>query len=101
MLTRQLSHGMSYDMKSVTTLELRQSLSKVANLLEQDGEPLLLKRGKRPIAVIISLRDYEERFVEKAACDARRSLLADIDALARSSEDPTPAADLLHETRYA
>ncbi len=91
---------MSYDMKSVTALELRQSFSKIANLLEQNQEPVLLLRGKKPIAVLISLRDYEERFAEKAAREARRALLAEIDDLARPSTDTTPAADVLHEARY-
>lgn len=60
---------------------------------------MLLQRGRRPVAVLISLRDFQERFVEKAAAEARDAVLAEIDALARPSADSTPSADVLRDLR--
>src|SRR5947199_246946 len=58
-------------MKSVNALTLRQSLGGVLRQLERGGEPILVQRGRQPAAVLISLRDYQERFVDREA-DARR-----------------------------
>lgn len=86
-------------MKRVNALALRQSLGKVVAALERDGRPILLERGRRPVAVLISLKDFEERFVEQAASAARERLLEEMDALARRSTDPTPAVEILRELR--
>lgn len=86
-------------MKRVNALALRQSLGKVVASLERTGEPILLEKGRRPVAVLISLRDFEERFVEKAATEARERILEEIDRLARPSIDPTPTVEVLRELR--
>lgn len=88
-------------MKRVNALELRQSLGKVVAALQRTGEPILVEKGRKPVAVLISLEDFHERFVEKAAAEARERVLADIDALARESVDPTPAVEILRELRGA
>ena len=74
-------------MKRVTALQLRQSLGKVVATLQRTGEPILLEKGRRPVAVLVSLKDFQERFVEKAAVEARERILAEMDALATESAD--------------
>lgn len=69
---------MSGDMKELTAVELRQSLGRVARSLEKDGEPILLKIGRRPVGVIVSLRDFRERFALEAAKAERRKLVGEI-----------------------
>ena len=86
-------------MKRVGALALRQSLGRVVAMLQRTGEPVLLQRGRRPVAVLISLRDFQERFVEKAASEAREAVLAEIDALARPAADSTPGTDVLRDLR--
>lgn len=86
-------------MKTVNALQLRQSLGAVVEELERSGEPVLLQKGRRPVAVLISLRDFQERFVERAAAEAREELLARMDRLARPATDPTPAVEILRELR--
>ncbi len=49
------------------------------------------------MAVLISARDFQERFVERAAADARQEILAQMDRLARASADPKPAVEILRE----
>lgn len=86
-------------MKRITALELRQSLGKVIEQLVQTGEPLLLEKGRKPVAVLISLRDFHERFVEKSAAEARDAILREIDAIATDSVHKTPAVEVLQELR--
>lgn len=90
---------MSYDMKTINAVQLRQSLGKVVADLEAGGEPILLARGKRVVAALISLKDFEERFVARAASRARRRIIEEMDEMARPSSDTADSARLLRELR--
>lgn len=72
-------------MHKVNALQLRQSVSKIVSRLQKNGEPILLEKGRKPVAVIISLEDFKKRFVEKDADEQRKKLQARIVALARKS----------------
>lgn len=86
-------------MKKVNALELRQSLGKVISAMERTGEPILVEKSRRPVAVLISLRDFQERFAEKDAAEARERVLEEMDGLATASVESTPAAEILRELR--
>lgn len=86
-------------MKRVSALDLRQSMGRIVARLERTGEPIVLEKGRKPVAVLISLRDFEERFVETAAAEARIRILDRMDSLARPSEDRTPAVEVLRDLR--
>ena len=88
-------------MKRVNALELRQSLGKVIAALERTGEPIMLEKGRKPVGVIISLRDFQERFVETAAAEARADVLREMDRLARPASDATPTTAVLRDLRRA
>lgn len=68
-------------MKSVNALQLRQSLGSVLEQLATSGKPVLIRRGRNPAAVLISLRDYRERFVDRQADEQRRAVVARLKAL--------------------
>ncbi len=88
-------------MREVTALQLRQSLGKVISRLMRTGEPVLLKKGREPVGVLISLKDFEERFVDKAAHERRLGIMDAIEALARDSSDDVSSAQALRELRDA
>jgi len=86
-------------MKKVNALQLRQSLGKVVATLLRTGEPVLLEKGRKPVAVLISLDDFRERFVEKDASSEREAIVAAIDELAMPSVDRTPGVEILRGLR--
>lgn len=65
-------------MKSVTAIQLRQSVRKILTALKKNNEPLLLCQGKEPAAVIISLEDYKTKFYDKVIAAKRRKVIAEI-----------------------
>lgn len=65
-------------MREVNAVDLRKSVGEVARLLEETGEPILLKVGRKPVGVIVSLRDFNERFALQAAAVERRRLVEEI-----------------------
>lgn len=84
-------------MKRVNALQLRQSMGKVLSELDRTGEPILLEKGRKPVGVIVSLQDYQERFAERVAAEARARIFDEIDELAMTSADETPVVEVLRD----
>ncbi|MDE0626175.1 MAG: tyrosine-type recombinase/integrase [Bryobacterales bacterium] len=49
----------------VTTSELRQSVRKVLDRIENHGPPVVICRRRAPAAVLVNLADYHERYVQR------------------------------------
>jgi len=82
----------------VNALQLRQSLGKILDRLKQEDEPIIIEKGREPVAVLISLRMFRERFVDFREEQKRRALLEKF----RHAATP-PAVDsieALRELRY-
>jgi prevent-host-death family protein len=62
-------------MKTVNALKLRQQLRSVLRELQESGRPVLIERNSRPAAVLISLEDYQRRFVDREADAKRREMV--------------------------
>jgi prevent-host-death family protein len=87
-------------MQKANALELRRALGKVLKRLERDGTPILIEKARRPTAVLISLRDYQERFVDAIAADERERLAEEILALrSRARRSRRTAVELVRELR--
>lgn len=67
--------------------------------LRRTGEPILLEKGRKPAAVIISLEDFKTRFVEKEADERRREVQRRILALSRRSRIKSSAEEVVRELR--
>ena len=86
-------------MKKINSLKLRQSLSSILATLAKSGEPILLEKNRKPAAVIISLKDFQERFVELELSRQRKECIDAIRSLARPAAVKESSEDLLHEIR--
>ena len=86
-------------MKRINALQLRQSLGKVIDLLQKTGEPILLERGRKQAAVLITLEDYQTRFVEKDADQKRRKIQQEIIDMQRTSKQTRSAETILRNIR--
>lgn len=70
-------------MSTTNALELRRALGKVLQRLEREGRPILIEKARKPTAVLISLRDYQERFADAGAAEERERLAREILGLRR------------------
>ena len=86
-------------METVNALELRQSLGKVLKRLERDGNPILVCRGRTPAAALVSLKDYQERFVDREADDRRRAVVARLKDLRFRGPRQGTTLDILRDLR--
>lgn len=86
-------------MRKVNAVQLRPSVRKLVDLLEKTGQPVVLANGQEPVAAVISMRDYNERFVERAAAGERQSIMDEMDRIAIRSKDETTVVDVVRDLR--
>lgn len=82
----------------VTALEVRQSLGKILRKLEKMDEPIIVEKGRRPVAALISLKAFRRRFIDYQEKQKREALLN-----AFREAGAAPALDsllVLRELRY-
>jgi len=86
-------------MKTVNATQLRPSLGKVLDQLEHDGAPIIVCRRRAPAAVLVGLKDYRQRFVDRTADDQRRNVVAKLRKLRFESPRTGTTLDLLRDLR--
>lgn len=62
-------------MRTVNALEVRNHLGAVLDDLEKTGEPVIVSKGRRPRAVLITVEDFQKRFVDRQTEEHRKALL--------------------------
>ena len=61
-------------MRNVNALEIRNHLGALLDELEKTGEPVIVSKGRRPRAVLISVEDFQRRFVDRQTEERRKAL---------------------------
>jgi prevent-host-death family protein len=84
-------------MEKVNALTLRQSLGKVLRLLQKGGAPVLVEKDRKPAAVLISLADYQRRFVDRIADEERREIVRRIKAMTARGDESS--VDMIRRLR--
>lgn len=78
---------------------MRQNLGAVLKKLKKTGEPVLVERNRKPAAVLISVDDYQKRFVDHEADIQRRELVEKIKKAKIKLPSGKSSLDLIHELR--
>ncbi len=86
-------------MKTVNALTIRNQLGRVLDELDEDGEPVLVSKGRKVRAVLITHEDFERRFLDKQAQEKRREMLETIESLRASAREDADSLDVLRQMR--
>ncbi|OIP92875.1 MAG: hypothetical protein AUK55_08950 [Syntrophobacteraceae bacterium CG2_30_61_12] len=86
-------------MEEVNALQLRNHLGEVLDRLEASGEPILVSKGRKVRAVLVSPRDFQRRFLDYQAQEDKQGLLDLVRSLARKKKEPLESLDLLRQLR--
>ncbi len=86
-------------MKTVNALAVRNRLGEILEALERTGEPVLVSKGKRVRAALITIEDFQRRFLDKQAEERREELLARIRGLRRHRVGDRDSVEVLRELR--
>lgn len=86
-------------MLKANALILRQSLGQLLKRLAKASEPILIEKNRQPVAVLVSVEDYQKRFVDHALDDKRKQMIEKI----KKANIPLPkgltSLDLIQEIR--
>jgi len=86
-------------MKSVNALAIRNKLGEILDGLDQDGEPVVVTKGRKVRAVLITPEDFKTRFLDKQAEEYRQKLLDNIAKLRAGKREDISSLEILREMR--
>lgn len=85
-------------MNKINALRLRQSFGQVLEELKSSEEPIVIEKSHKPVAVLLSIKTFEERFIDYRDKEKRDHLLR----IARDSASRSKKSSLevLRDLRY-
>ena len=78
---------------------MRNNLGRILDEMDSAGEPIVINKGRTARAVLISLADFERRFVEYQAQERRRELLAKARSMRTAADPAVDAVAVLRRLR--
>ena len=83
----------------VNALQIRQSFGKILKQLMSGDEPIIIEKAREPVAVLISLKTFQERFVDLQEQEKRDELLS---RFKKAGQKPKlNSTEVLRQLRYA
>ena len=52
-------------MQTLTTMDLRKNMGEILDKVAENNEPVMISRANKPLAVILSIAEYEEKVQKK------------------------------------
>ncbi|MDA8098989.1 MAG: type II toxin-antitoxin system Phd/YefM family antitoxin [Nitrospiraceae bacterium] len=88
-------------MRSITALDLRKKLGSVLNSVAEKHEPVTITRANKPLAVIISADDYQDKVLKGERGRKLKELSAKMDAWKKEHRKETARVDVVKAVREA
>jgi len=85
--------------KEVPALTLRNRLGEILEQLRKTGEPVLVSKGRKARAVMITPEQFEQRFLVYQAEEKKRELLAKVRASRSARIGRKTSLEVLREMR--
>jgi len=86
-------------MEEVNALKIRNHLGEILDRLEATGEPILVHKGRKLRAVLVTPQDFESRFLDYKIKEDKRRLLDSLRALKRKKTESVDSTALLRQLR--
>jgi prevent-host-death family protein len=86
-------------MKTVNALKIRNHLGEILDMLNETGEPIIVSRGRKQQAVLITLEQFQKRFLDFQAEEKKQELLDRILELKDRRTGKTESLEVLRELR--
>ena len=87
-------------MKRINALMVRNRFGEVLDMLDADHEPILISKGKKLRAVLISYEDFVLRFIDKQAEEEKEAFLSETEVWrAQAGEQPVDPVQTLRVLR--
>ena len=92
------SAGVS-DMERVNALKLRNNLGEILDRLSAKGDPILISKGRKIRAVMVTPEDFEKRFLDVKAQEEKEKLLELFKSLRKQKKESIQSLKVLRQLR--
>lgn len=86
-------------MKEINALKLRNNLGEILDQLNKTGEPVVISKGRKVKAVLITPEQFEKRFLDYQAEEKKKEILEKILALRADRIGDRDSVAVLRELR--
>ena len=86
-------------MEEVNALKLRNNLGEILDRLRDKGEPILVSKGRKLRAVLVTPEQIEKRFLDWQAEEQRRRFLEKVDMLKKKTKSRLDSLTVLRQLR--
>jgi prevent-host-death family protein len=91
-------------MQTFTTMDLRKNLGRIIDMVAEKNETVTISRANKPLAVILSVAEYEEKVQKKNRTKQLEALAGAMDAWRERNRKVTGKVDAVQavrEVRYS
>ena len=60
---------------NVNALKIRNEFGRVLESLKESGEPIIIEKNRIPVAVLISLEDFQNRFIDYRETEKKKEII--------------------------
>jgi prevent-host-death family protein len=86
-------------MQTLTTMDLRKNLGHILDMVAEKNEPVMISRANKPLAVILSIAEYEEKVQNKNRGQRLEALSGAMDAWRERNRTATVRVDVVQAVR--
>jgi prevent-host-death family protein len=86
-------------MEKVNALKLRNNLGEILDRLSTKGDPILISKGRKIRAVLVTPEDFERRFLDVKAQEEKDQLLELFKSLRKRNKESIPSLKVLRQLR--
>jgi PHD/YefM family antitoxin component YafN of YafNO toxin-antitoxin module len=86
-------------METVNALKLRNNLGEILDRLSTKGDPILISKGRKIRAVLVTPEDFEKRFLDVKAQEERDRLLRFFKSLRKRKKESVHSLKVLRQLR--
>ncbi len=86
-------------MQTLTTMDLRKNLGHILDMVAETNESVTISRANKPLAVILSIAEYEEKVQKKNRSQRLETLSGAMDAWRERNRVATKQVDVVQAVR--
>ena len=86
-------------MQTLTTMDLRKNLGHILDMVAETNESVTISRANKPLAVILSISEYEEKVQKKNRGQRLEALSGAMDAWRERNRTATKLVDVVQGVR--
>jgi len=86
-------------LQTLTTMDLRKNLGHILDMVAEKNESVTISRANKPLAVILSIQEYEEKVQKKNRAQRLETISGAMDVWRERNRKKTTGVDVVQAVR--